>query len=175
MLWYKHVIFITKNKYILINYAHVNKFILVNIFLVINFLLLFQRFDKLTNIITRRVRMRARTWKWVFARVCVQLRYCTYMCANVHVHCECARNLAHICAQLRGSACVCVRLASVRARVVDVHACARPCVCKLVNVCMCAFFREWTTLPGFRQLGKYIKIAINSLSNNDKVNFFSWV
>ena len=92
------------------------------------------------------------------------------MCEHVNVFCARVRAFTHVCvhlsacacvcAQLRVFACVCIHLVRcVRARVVDEHACVRPCVSGRVNAHVCAFFRGCSTMPGFKWLGKKLLIT----------------
>ena len=67
----------------------------------------------------------------------------------------------------------------VRARVVGVHACAHPCVCRRMSVCVCVRFSAGeqqylpvcATIPGYRWISKKLLITPSILKI--KANFFS--
>ena len=96
---------------------------------------MFQRFDSLTYTIRRRVRTFTFVRVRVFAgkRGSVSVRACLLaMRASVR---ESERMRVSACV------CVCARLqVCLRARVVDTHACTRPCACRRLSVYMYAFF-----------------------------------
>ena len=98
-----------------------------------NFLPLFQRFDDLTDIITRRVR----SYTLKFARICACI--CASVYAGANVSCACAREFTRefVCTRLRVLMC---------ARVVDVHVCAGRVYEWVLRGC--------ATMPGFKRLDK---------------------
>ena len=145
---------LTKNKYI-INELHTWKPIRTFEYsFVINFVSLFQRFDKIPDIMTERVC--AGACALVHACVCVCLPLHAGICASVRAGAHVYMSFFHVCVSFCASACVCAQLracvcvcecACVRARAVGVYECARPCVCERKNACTYAFF-SWVWING---------------------------